>query len=214
MGGRVDGIVGGRLEFELCERRRGHVRNRVEGGRRHPPGASKRTTTVGSGQVVSTGGAKTSSKHSKAGPPAPVRADSAVSAQTTSSTAGEANNSGSQSGSGGSADVVAPSANSTAAAVTPTASLAPKLPVLPSPSAISGVVTTALHDVLDPFSGGLPTPAVDSPLALTFAALQRRTTASALASNPIAINPVLVINNGIIDGTTNATGGRPDSPTR
>ncbi|MCV7020942.1 CocE/NonD family hydrolase [Mycolicibacterium aichiense] len=168
-------------------------------------GSSKRTTTAGSGQAVGTGGAKTSSKHSKTGP-AQVRAESAVSAQTTSSTAEAANNSGSQSGSGGGADVVAPSASSTAAVVTPVASLAPKLPVLPSPSAISSVLTTALHDVLDPFSGGLPRPAVDSPLALTFAALQRRTSASALASNPIAINPVLVINDGIIDGTTGATG--------
>ncbi|WP_144418386.1 CocE/NonD family hydrolase [Mycobacterium sp. EPa45] len=68
------------------------------------------------------------------------------------------------------------------------------------------MLTTALHGVLDPFSGGLPTLPIESPLALAYAALERRTTASALASNPITVNPVLVINDGIVDGTTNATG--------
>src|SRR5262249_32820630 len=67
------------------------------------------------------------------------------------------------------------------------------------------VLTTALHDLIDPFTGGLPAAPSDSPLALAFAAAQRRVNAAALA-NPITINPVLVINNGIIDGTTNATG--------
>jgi ABC-2 type transport system ATP-binding protein len=68
------------------------------------------------------------------------------------------------------------------------------------------VLTTALRTALDPFTGGLPALPVESPLALAYAALERRTTASALASNPITVNPVLVINDGIVDGTTNATG--------
>ncbi|WP_194163732.1 CocE/NonD family hydrolase [Mycolicibacterium sp. P1-5] len=68
------------------------------------------------------------------------------------------------------------------------------------------MLTTALHDVLNPFTGGLPPLPIESPLALAYAAVERRTTASALASNPITVNPVLVINDGIVDGTTNATG--------
>lgn len=168
-------------------------------------GTSKRMV-AGSGRAVGTGGAKTGSKHSKAGTGQSL-ADSSVSAQTTSSSETAANSSGSSGApSSGTAGVVSPPASSTVASVTPVAALAPRLPALPSPTAISGMLTTALHGALDPFSGGLPTLPVDSPLTLAYAALQRRTSASALASNPITINPVLVINDGIIDGTTNATG--------
>lgn len=168
-------------------------------------GTSKRAANAGSGQAVGTGGAKTGSKHSKNGT-AQSHVDSSVSAQTTSSTESTANTSGTSSGQPSSAgSVVSPSASSTVASVTPVAALAPRLPALPSPAAISGALTTALHDALDPFTGGLPTLPVESPLTLAYAAAQRRASALAL-SNPITINPVLVINNGIIDGTTGAMG--------
>ncbi|WP_179474143.1 CocE/NonD family hydrolase [Mycolicibacterium vinylchloridicum] len=79
------------------------------------------------------------------------------------------------------------------------------MPALPTPGTISAALTTALHGALDPFTGGLPAAPADSPLTLAFAAAQRRVNAAALA-NPITIAPVLVINDGIIDGTTGATG--------
>lgn len=174
--------------------------------------SSKRTAGAGTGRAVGTGGAKTGSKHSKA-VAADAAATSAVSAQTTTSSDGTANNAGSSTSGQSvqpsvSADTTTTSvsANSTVAAVTSVASLAPKVPALPSPAAISGVLTTALHDVLDPFSGGLPLPSApaDSPLALAFAALQRRN-ASAIAGNPITVNPSLVITDGIYNGTTDAS---------
>ncbi|WP_161976315.1 S9 family peptidase [Mycolicibacterium sp. CH28] len=88
------------------------------------------------------------------------------------------------------------------------------------------MLTTALHDVLDPFSGGLPTVPVDSPLALALAAFTRResgaaavtstpsalTTASLLVgNNPIVVNPSLGIIDGIFNGSTGAstTSGDP-----
>jgi ABC-2 type transport system ATP-binding protein len=82
------------------------------------------------------------------------------------------------------------------------------------------VLTTALHDVVDPFSGGLPPLPVDSPLALALAAFTRResasatgnstssaqtTTSSLTASNPITISQSLTIVDGIYNGTTGAT---------
>jgi ABC-2 type transport system ATP-binding protein len=82
------------------------------------------------------------------------------------------------------------------------------------------VLTTALRDVLDPFSGGLPTLPVDSPLALALVAFTRRESAAATsnstsaaqtvtssltASNPITINQSLTIVDGIYNGTTGAT---------
>ncbi len=153
---------------------------------------SKRSAVAGSGKAVGAGGAKSGSKHSTAGA-APSRADSSVSAQTTSSSEAAANNSAS------------PPASSTAASVTSVAALTPRLPALPTPGTISAALTTALHGALDPFTGGLPAAPADSPLTLAFAAAQRRVNAAALA-NPITIAPVLVINDGIIDGTTGATG--------
>ncbi|EHB57569.1 X-Pro dipeptidyl-peptidase domain protein [Mycolicibacterium rhodesiae JS60] len=152
---------------------------------------SKRSAVAGSGKPAGPGGAKSGAKHSTAGA-AQSRADSSVSAQTASSSETTANNSAS------------PSASSTAASVTSVASLTPRLPALPTPGAISAALTTALHGALDPFTGGLPAAPADSPLALAFAAAQRRANAAALA-NPITIAPVLVINDGIIDGTTGAS---------
>lgn len=152
---------------------------------------SKRSAVAGSGKAAGTGGTKSGSKHSTAGA-AQSRADSSVSAQTTSSSEATANNSASS------------SASSTAASVTSVASLTPRLPALPTPGAISAALTTALHGALNPFTGGLPAAPADSPLALAFAAAQRRANAAALA-NPITIAPVLVINDGIIDGTTGAS---------
>ncbi|WP_445167469.1 alpha/beta hydrolase family protein [Mycolicibacterium sp. Dal123E01] len=67
------------------------------------------------------------------------------------------------------------------------------------------MLTTAVHDLFDPFSGGLPALPAQSPLALTFAALQRRQTAAAVAGNPIDINQSLIIVDGIYNGTTGAT---------
>lgn len=153
---------------------------------------SKRSAVAGSGKAAGTGGTKSGSKHSTAGA-AQSRADSSVSAQTTSSSEAAANNSAS------------PPASSTAASVTSVAALTPRLPALPTPGTISAALTTALHGALDPFTGGLPAAPADSPLTLAFAAAQRRVNAAALA-NPITIAPVLVINDGIIDGTTGATG--------
>jgi ABC-2 type transport system ATP-binding protein len=79
-------------------------------------------------------------------------------------------------------------------------------------------LTTAVHDALDQFSGGFPTLPADSPLALAFAALQRResaaassvtsaltTTSSLIAGNPITITQSLGIFDGIYNGSTGAT---------
>ncbi|NTY59733.1 alpha/beta hydrolase family protein [Mycolicibacterium sphagni] len=78
-------------------------------------------------------------------------------------------------------------------------------------------LTTAVHDAFEQLSGGLPTVPADSPLALAFAALQRRenavarsvtsalTTASLTLSNPITVNPSLIIVDGIYNGTTGAS---------
>ncbi|ULN41281.1 CocE/NonD family hydrolase [Mycolicibacterium crocinum] len=157
-------------------------------------GASKTTgpskrTAAGSGQAVGTGGARRGLKHSKAGAALSL-ADSAVSAHTTSSTDPTANTSGSSS-------------------VTPVASLAPRLPVL----------STALHSALDPFTGGLPTLPVDSPLTLAYAALVRResvieattsaasasnATSSLLSANPIQVAPTIEFIDGILNGNANA----------
>ncbi|MBB3749171.1 ABC-2 type transport system ATP-binding protein [Mycolicibacterium sp. BK634] len=163
---------------------------------------SKRSGAAGSGKAVGTGGAKSGSKHSTAGS-GQSRADSSVSAQTNSSSEATANNSGSSSAPSSGGTSTTPSANSTVASVTSVAALTPRLPALPTPGAISAALTTALHDALGPLTGGLPAAPSDSPLALAFAAAQRRVNAAALA-NPIIIAPTLDINNGIIDGTTGA----------
>ncbi|MGY4707987.1 CocE/NonD family hydrolase [Mycolicibacterium sp. CBM1] len=92
---------------------------------------------------------------------------------------------------------------------------------MPSPATISGVLTTALHDALDPLTGNLPTLPAENPLALAFAALTRRETSSTtsnsvgsaltstssltIGTNPIAVAPVLTVVDGIINGTTGAT---------
>lgn len=193
-------------------------------------GASKRAKAAGSGQVVSTGGAKTGSKHASIGVGQRLTS-SAVPAQSGGSSDPTANNSGSATPSSYAASVTEPSStdsntsNSVAAAVKPAASLI-TLPGLAAPvpapaGAISGVLTTALHDVLDPFSGGLPTVPVDSPLALALAAFTRRESASAtngstpsaqtttssltIGNNPISIAPALTIVDGVINGTTGAS---------
>ncbi len=169
-------------------------------------GTSKRAAVSGAGKATRDGGAKSGSKHAKA-EPAQSRANSAVSAQRTDASGQTANNTGSTSaalaGSSGGTETVTSTVNttnSTAAAATSIASLAPKLP---TSATISGVLTAALHDVLDPFSGGLPTSPADSPLALAFAALQRRQNASAVG-NPITIDPTLVVDQGVYNGTTGA----------
>ncbi|GAY14099.1 hypothetical protein MSZK_08250 [Mycobacterium sp. shizuoka-1] len=84
--------------------------------------------------------------------------------------------------------------------------------MLPTPAAISGALTTAVHDALDPFTGGLPLAPANSPLELALAAFTRResaaaatSSASATASNPIIINQSLTIVDGIYNGTTGAT---------
>ena len=170
-------------------------------------GSSKRAAVAAAGKATGTSGAKAGSKHSKAGQ-AQSPANSTLSGQPARAAGQTANNSESSSAaregqSGGGAEVVTPtgnSTNSTAAAVTSVAAPAPKLP---TPATISGVLTAALHDVLDPFSGGLPTAPADSPLALAFAALQRRPNAAAVG-NPITIDPTLVIDQGVYNGTTGA----------
>ncbi|SBS74554.1 X-Pro dipeptidyl-peptidase domain protein [uncultured Mycobacterium sp.] len=110
----------------------------------------------------------------------------------------------SSSGGSGSAEVTAnnaPSASAQSLSATP----------------IATRLTTAVHDAFDQLSGGLPTVPADSPLALAFAALQRResaaarsvtsalTTASLTLSNPITINQSLGIFDGIYNGSTGAT---------
>lgn len=151
--------------------------------------SSKRSASAGSGQVVSTGGAKSSSQSTSAGV-GQSKAATAVSSQGSSSDEATANN------------VTTTSAQSLSAS-TP----------------IATRLTTAVHDAIDQLSGGLPTVPADSPLALAFAALQRResaaassvtsslTTTAALiqSSNPIVVNPVLAIVDGIINGSTGAT---------
>ncbi|WP_319429399.1 CocE/NonD family hydrolase [Mycobacterium sp. RTGN5] len=107
------------------------------------------------------------------------------------------------SGGAGSAELTANSPSATAQSV--------------SATPIATRLTKAVHTAADQLSGGLPTVPADSPLALAFAALQRRETAaahsmtSALAtasltlSNPISINQSLGIIDGIYNGSTGAT---------
>ncbi len=153
----------------------------------HGTASSKRSAAAGSGKAVSTGGATTSSKHSN-------------SASSQSQTAAASSSEGSTS-----AEVTANSSPSAGAQ---------SLSAMP----IATRLTTAVHDAVDQLTGGLPTLPADSPLALAFAELQRRqsvtahsvtsalTTASlTVGSNPITVAPVLVINDGIIDGTTGAS---------
>ncbi|BBY58130.1 CocE/NonD family hydrolase [Mycolicibacterium sarraceniae] len=86
-----------------------------------------------------------------------------------------------------------------------------------SATPIATRLTTAVPAAADQLSGGLPAVPADSPLALAFAALQRReaaaarsvtsalTTASLTVGNPITINQALGIVDGVYNGTTGAT---------
>jgi ABC-2 type transport system ATP-binding protein len=110
---------------------------------------------------------------------------------------------GSSSGGSGSAELTANSSSATAQSL--------------SATPIATRLTNAVNSAADQLSGGLPTVPADSPLALAFAALQRRgsvtahsvtsalATASLTLSNPITINQSLGIIDGIYNGTTGAT---------
>ena len=179
--------------------------------------SSKRSGSTGAGQAVGTGGAKTGSKYSKTDP-TPSSSSASNSAKATIVSGGAANStsaagasSGEPNGNAGQATL---SSNSPVAEATSAASLTPASRiVLPSAATMSGVLTTAVHGLLDPFTGGLPALPADSPLALAFAALNRResssatssSTASLTASNPIVIDQSLTIVDGIYNGTTGAT---------
>jgi len=197
---------------------------------------SARAASATSSAVVSTGGAQTSSRvrsrsHARV---AGLRAKPSSSvAGTSTSSADVTGTPASSTAAGGTSqtsatvtetDAVAPSVtkvadNPLANAVHALQAVAPKAPVeLPTPAAVSGVLTSVVHGIMDPFAGNNPTVPVDSPLALALVEFTRRESASALATatpaaltsnalvsnNPISINPMLDIVDGIINGTTNA----------
>lgn len=178
-------------------------------------GGSRRAASSDTGKVSSSGGAQSSSKHSRSTVTVstPTGSNSSDSGESTASAAASTTT-------GGSAEATTYAAVSTPA---PTAkpsstvgSVNPAAPAVVAPAtSIAAVLTTAVHDLLDPLANGSPTLPVDNPLALALAAFTRRESASTLSStnaaaqttasltvgsNPIAVTPTLTIDNAVIVG--------------
>ncbi len=185
-------------------------------------GGSRRAASSDTGKVSSSGGAQSSSKHSRS-----TISLSTPGSSTDTSASDSSNNSAAPAASTATAG---PAESSTYAAVTAPASapkpsstvgsVSPAAPVVAAATSISGVLTTAIHDLFDPLANGGPTLPVDNPLALALAAFTRRESASALTtttaaaqttasltvgSNPIIVTPTLTISNGVIVGQSYVT---------
>lgn len=184
--------------------------------------AANRSANSDSGKVTSSGGARSSSKHARV---TTAPDNTSVAGGSTSTADDKSGASDSSAGQGASAAAVS---NSTAGAnsgsstvsVTPRVAAATKT-LTPAPAAsISGLITTAIHDLFDPLADGSPTQPVDSPLALALAAFTRREAASTLSStataaqttasltvgnNPIVVTPTLTPDHGILVGQNYAT---------
>jgi len=168
-------------------------------------GVALADTSTGSsaagGNSATSGSPNTGPKGSHTATGSSKRPAGAVSSQAVSTGGAKTSSKSSTSGSGqSSASAASSSAASTSVETTANT---------PAAQSVSGTtplarLTAAVHDAFDQLPGGLPTLPADSPLALAYAAAQRRATAAA-AANPITIAPVLVINEGIIDGTTGAS---------
>lgn len=182
-------------------------------------GGSRRSASSDTGKVSSSGGAQSSSKHTRSTITLTTPSVS-NSSDSTESTAAPAASTTTGAAAATSSSTVS-STESVAGSSSTVGSVNPAAPVVVAPAtSISGVLTTALHDLFDPLANGGPTLPVDNPLALALAAFTRREAASALTttnaaaqttasltigSNPIVVSPALVISNGIIVGENYVT---------
>ena len=101
-----------------------------------------------------------------------------------------------------SSTVVTPNALVTVQPTTPSATP-------PPPPNLLTIVATVISDVLNPSAGNAPAAPVDTPTSwVQLAAVRRELSGAAVSldpAGPITVNPTLTFNDGIIDGSANAT---------